>query len=137
MGLRPAPSLHQLMRVVAMVCPRWMQPGGPVPAPADGNGDPALSGEISQNGSLVPGLGIKNQAEEDGEAEFDERRAAIRATRSGGRGGRGRGGAGGNDPDKDDLPEEKERKEAQAMLDGVCMSMVRVLAADLHAIMGR
>lgn len=70
----------------------------------------------------------------EAEAEFDDTKASIRTGR--GRAARRGGGAVGG---KDNVEEEDEdaKKEAQALLDGVCMSLVRVLIIDLHTVLGR
>ncbi|CAN0546293.1 unnamed protein product, partial [Ectocarpus sp. 12 AP-2014] len=60
MGLRPPPTLDQLMRAIVMVSPRWQQSRG-----AEGSGEESKTEE--------------GGGEEDGEAEFDEKKAFIRA----------------------------------------------------------
>lgn len=110
MGLRPPPTLDQLMRAIVMVSPRW-RPGG-----AGGSGEGSKTEE-------------KEGGEEDGEAEFDEKKASIRAASAGGKQGR-KGGV-------EEEGGEEAKKEAQALLDGVCMSIVRVLSIDLHTVLGR
>lgn len=118
MGLRPPPTLEQLMQAISILSQRWVE--------GEGGG---------RGGSLVKkdGGGGGGGKEEDGEAEFDDRKASIRATR-GGRRGRGGGKGKGGEEERD---EEAAKKEAQALLDGVCMSIVRVLALDLHTVLGR
>ncbi|CAN0606672.1 unnamed protein product, partial [Ectocarpus sp. 12 AP-2014] len=55
MGLRPPPTLDQLMRAIVTVSPRWQQSRG-----AEGSGE----GSKTEEGG----------GEEDGEAEFDEKK---------------------------------------------------------------
>lgn len=79
------------------------------------------------------------EGEDDGEAEFDDRKASIRGGRGRVRRARRVGGAGGAVEGEDVAGEDCEdvKKEAQALLDGVCMSIVRVLMIDLHIVLGR
>lgn len=86
MGLRPPPTLDQLMQAIATLSPRWSKRGG-----SSGNGG---GGEREGKGRA---RGEGGEEEADGEAEFDERRASIRGAKSrrGGRKGKGRGGGGG------------------------------------------
>lgn len=45
--------------------------------------------------------------------------------------------AGGGEEEQEEEQDEAAKKKAQALVDGVCMSIVRVLSIDLHAVLGR
>lgn len=114
MGLRPPPTLDQLMRAIVTLSPRWG--AGARGARRRGAG---AGGQKEREGQKK-----EEDGDEDGEAEFDDSKASIRRV--------GEGGPG----EKDDEDDEAKKK-AQALLDGVCMSIVRVLSVDLHAVLGR
>lgn len=108
MGLRPQPTLEQLLQAIATLSPRRSDPDE----------------EAYAVGRLV--------GEQRGEAEFDDAKASIRSTGAGDREGTQSEGQviGGKE-------EETMKKDAQALLDGVCISIVRVLSNDLHTVLGR
>lgn len=84
---------------------------------------------------------IDASGDEEKEAEFDDKKASIRPARSGAKGpSRGKGGNSGVGDDLGHLEDEataEATKGAQALLDGACMSIVRVLMNDLHVVLGR
>lgn len=117
MGLRPPPTLDQLMRAIVTLSPRWSNgPGKKAGCIDGGRGGYVKEGEGGDEGG--------------GEAEFDDKNASIRGVR--GKKGNGGGADMGNVEGS-----EETKKEAQALLDGVCMSIVRVLSIDLHTVLGR
>lgn len=126
MGLRPPPTLDQLMRAIVTLTPSR-------------SSDEA--GEVGGVGCSISGAGKEENEDGDGEAEFDDNKASIRAaSRSSKRGakrGEGGGGGGGWDGGGGGEVDEIAKKKAQALLDGVCMSIVRVLSIDLNTVLGR
>ena len=120
MGLRPPPTLDQLMRAIVTLSPRWSRGGrrgGRAAGPGRNPEDDAGGGGEKEEG----------EGEGEGEVEFDDKKASIRGKR----------GGGSEEGGEEDEADEESKKEAQALLDGICMSIVRVLAIDLHSVLGR
>ena len=128
MGLRPPPPLERMMGIIQALCPP--RSGGSGVREANGNNG-AAEGADAVAVNAGPRLHDSNDDEEE---EFDDHNASIRAT--GSRNDKATVAVTSRDEGaaKDDGAA---KKDAQAMLDGFCVSVVRMLAVDLHKVLGR